>query len=128
MSTNILLLQQLSMTASIVNNADWRDALPPFTDASGNVIDITGIAFRGQIRSSVGDAKVWLEVSTSDGTLLNGGATGILTLAVSVAKTQTITPGAYVFDLLAIDGGVVVTVNLFQAAPAQITILQGVTR
>ncbi len=124
MPTNIGLLPQLSDSFVVATNGDWRDQIV-FVN-NGAPLDITGIRFKGQLRSAASDFIIRLIVSTDDGTLVNGGSNGSLTFAVPYSLLQPIPPGAYVFDLLAMADNE--TVNLFQAAPAQVTVNEGVTR
>lgn len=125
--TNIGQLPQLTGSFSLANNADWRCYLQ-FVLASNpsESLDLTGIAFSMQVRPAVGNAEVVLDISTGDGTLVNGGTNGMLSWAVPLSALATLPPGNYVADLIATGDGQ--TINLFETAPAQINVIQGVTR
>jgi hypothetical protein len=127
--SNILLLPkfQAGAAATIVDNADWRDVWTFQNSKTGAPVDLTGISFKAQLRASAADAKVALEMSTDNGMLVNGGIAGTLTQAVLAAKTRGL-PSPCVFDMLAIDAAAGIVINLFEAAPATITVLRGVTR
>ncbi|MGH7223703.1 MAG: hypothetical protein ACRELF_10780, partial [Gemmataceae bacterium] len=68
----------------------------------------------------------FLDVSTTAGTLVNGGANGMLTFAVPLAEYEQVPPGNYVFDIVATasDG----VVNLYGGTPATLIVSEGVTR
>jgi hypothetical protein len=87
-------------------------------------LDLTGISFAAGLRVSAGSKQVFLPMQTGDGTLVNGGKLGTLGFNVSRVKMQSVPPGNYVMDVLATDG--TVTVNLFQQAPATVTVLAGI--
>lgn len=123
--TNILALPQISGSLSLATNGDLRASLG-FTQAnSSTAIDLTGIAFRMQVRLASDATQIALDLSTDNGLLINGGANGLLSWVVPAAMTAQIAPGAYVADLLAIADGA--TINLCAAAPLAVTVTQGVT-
>ena len=120
--TNVLTLPPISGSYTVETNADWRTS---WTFASGGTpIDITGIAFHLQMRPAAGSPEIDLDLSTANGALTNGGATGVLSLIAPVAALQEIAPGAYVADLVATADGA--TINLC-GAPFAVTIAGGVT-
>ena len=89
-------------------------------------LDITGIEFKAELRALVGGNEVYLIAQTSDGTLVNGGASGLLTFAVPQETLAKVFPGDYVMDILAIADGK--TINLHRSqGPATVTITAGVT-
>ncbi|MGD0564549.1 MAG: hypothetical protein ABSA66_15840 [Roseiarcus sp.] len=123
--TNVLLLPQISGSLTIATNADLRAALQ-FTQAgSSAALDLTGIAFHTQIRPSAGSPAIALDLSTANGLLINGGTNGLLSWLVPAAQLAQIAPGAYVADLVA--SGDAAVVNLCQAAPLTVTVVEGVT-
>jgi hypothetical protein len=123
--TNVLALPQISGSLSLATNGDLRASLA-FTQANSSTpIDLTGIAFRMQVRLVSDATQIALDLSTDNGLLVNGGASGLLSWVVPAAMTARIAPGAYVADLLAIADGA--TINLCQAAPLAVTVTQGVT-
>jgi hypothetical protein len=126
--TNILQLPQLSASFTLVNNSDWRDVILFQNALTGIPINLSGIDFRGQLRLSAADLTNQLEFSTMNGLLLNGAAAGTLTFAVPYTSLQKFIAQSYVLDLLAIDSVASIQINLFETAPAPVTMLQGVTR
>ena len=88
MTTRILDLPQQSGSTGFTNNADWRFAWA--FAASGAAIDLSGIAFRMQLRSAADETAIALDLSTANGGLVSGGATGVLTTVVAVADVQAI--------------------------------------
>ena len=125
MTTNILVLPQLSGTLTAVTNADLRLAVQ-FTQAGSTTpLDLTGIDFRSQWRLSATPDLIGLDTSVANGLLQNGGVNGVLSWLVPASAMKMIAPGAYEADLLAIADGAVV--NLFQTAPLAIVIAQGLT-
>lgn len=123
--TNILSLPQLAGSFAFANNADWRDALQFVAATGGAPVDLTGIAFRCQVRAAGGGNALFLDLSTANGLLINGGTNGTLSFAAPVASTKVMPPGAYIADLIASGDGAVV--NLFSATPAAVNVTVGVT-
>lgn len=130
--SNVLLLSQISLPAplaspALVTNADWRFSVQFVETASPSTpVDLTGISFEGQVRSSVSSVQKLLDISTAAGTLVNGGTNGMLTFAVPKSLFCNLPPGSYVFDLVATasDG----VVNLYGGSPATLIVSEGVTR
>lgn len=122
--TNILLLPQIAGSFACANNADWRDELL-FVDSSNNPLDLTGIVFHQQWRSATTSPLIVLDISTTNGFLVNGGVAGTLSWEVPASIMQTVAAGAYVGDLVAEADGAVV--NLFSSTPAALTVNQGLT-
>jgi hypothetical protein len=119
--TNILQLPQFSSSSAfaITNNADWRDGI-------GFGIDITGITFVANMRAEVTGSEVFLNMTTDNGLLINGGIVGSLSFLVMASQMALIDPGTYVMDIVATGDGA--TVNLFPEGPATVTVSEGVTR
>jgi hypothetical protein len=125
MTTAILALPQISGSLTIATNADLRAALQ-FTQAGSSApLDLTGIAFHMQVRPTAGSSAIALDLSTANGLLTNGGTNGLLSWLVPAAQVAQIAAGAYVADLIAEGDGAVV--NLCQAAPLTVTVVEGVT-
>ena len=125
MTTNVLALPQISGSLSIATNADLRASLL-FTQANSSTpLDLTGIAFRMQVRLASDPTQIALDLSTANGLLVSGGTSGVLSWLVPAAQVAQIAPGAYVADLLAIADGAMI--NLCMAAPLAVTVAQGVT-
>lgn len=124
--TQILNLPLVEVGIDTGTNEDWRDSIG-FTAANGSALDISGIAFRMMLREKAEDAQAWLDVSTAsavaDGQLVNGGATGVLGIAVPLAKMKRIHPGDYVMDIVATGDGISRV-----AARGNVSVVLGVTR
>jgi hypothetical protein len=95
-------------------------------------LDITGISFLMQVRTAATNAGVYLEMSTDNGLLINGGTSGVFggdaspdelaRLPLTAAGTTLVT------DIVATaaDGG---PINLMAVSgPASVTVLPGVSR
>jgi len=63
--TNILLLPTVPFATTAPSNADMLDVICTFLN-NGTPIDLTGIAFRSQIRPSADDPTVVLDAQTSN--------------------------------------------------------------
>lgn len=117
-----------AMALTLVNNADFRDAIAFRTPDGTAALDITGIYFRSQIRLNAVDPNLagGLDMDTTSGLMFNGGTTGLLSWKVPASRMKDIVPGSYVMDLVASQGPY--TVNLMPSGPATVTIVQGITR
>jgi hypothetical protein len=123
--TNILLLARSGNVGAftVVTDADWLDQILPALGATP--IDLTGIAFSANMRAAAGGNDVYLQLSTANGTLVNGGVTGKLSFNVPVTTMAALLPGNYVIDVLATADGH--TINLYQSGPATVTVDEGIT-
>ena len=119
----VLDLPNVTGQLGFVADADWR--APVAFAVAGAPADLTGIAFRAQMRSAPGDPTIWLDLSTDVGGLVNGGATGVLSIFAPAAMTRFVPPGSYVLDIVAEAGGDIV--NLCGASPFTVAVTQGVT-
>jgi hypothetical protein len=88
-------------------------------------LDITGISFRAQVRAMAGGNDVYLDISTNDGTMINGGSDGVLLFKVPALSMMKIDAGSYVMDILAFGDGN--TMNLFPQGAAALTVNDGIT-
>jgi hypothetical protein len=94
-------------------------------------LDITGISFLMQVRTAATNAGVYLEMSTANGLLLNGGTSGVFggdVLPSELASLPLTAPGTtLVTDIVAsaADGG---PINLMANGSASVTVLPGVSR
>ena len=125
--SNINLLPQLAANITIANNADWTDSLLITLPDNVSPVDITGLNFRVTIRSEVESVLTLLQLSTIDGTLINGGVTGVVSFNVPALMLLRIPAQTAAFDMVAQDGDGKV-VNLFALSPGVLIINQGVTR
>lgn len=121
--TNILFLPIVVLAIETQTNADWLDGLEYWDDIPpvGNPIDLKGIQFEMEMRSSPPVATVVLRASTSNGLIRVYANTW--QLLVPAPTMSLIPPGDYVFDLLGRADGY--TRNLVQA---QVAVNLGVTR
>ena len=67
---------------------------------SGQAIKLGGWAAKMQLRKTVDDQNVILELSTENGRIALGATTGVIALSVTDEDTALLTPGTYVYDLL----------------------------
>jgi hypothetical protein len=121
--TNILLLPVVVAIIETSNNADWLDGLEYHTapPPDGDIIDLTGISFDMEMRSSAPVATVVLHASTDNGLIRVYANTW--QLLVPSRTMMLIPPGDYVFDMLGRADGY--TRNLVQAT---VLIDLGITR
>jgi hypothetical protein len=121
--TNILLLPIVILSIETSTNADWLDGLEYHTapPPDGDIIDLTGISFDMELRSSPPVATVVLHASTDNGLIRVYANTW--QLLVPSTTMMLIPPGDYVFDMLARADGY--TRNLVQAS---VLVDLGITR
>jgi hypothetical protein len=101
MPTNILVLPLASAPIAIANNEDWLDSVI-FVDEDEIAISLVGIEFTFTVRRVVADTNLLLTGGTVAGTMLNGGATGILSWRVPVETMLNAIPfGPNVYDVRA---------------------------
>lgn len=95
-------------------------------------LDLSGISFVMQVRRSVDDAGVLLELSTDNGLLISGGSLGVLSCLVPPEPLSALplapSSAPLVTDIVvsAPDGGPINLMGL--SGPASVIVLQGVTR
>lgn len=73
-------------------------------DSAGNPVNLTGCTARMQIRPSVSSETILLELTTENGGITLGGATGKITLNFTEATTSSLAKGG-VYDLEIVIGG-----------------------
>lgn len=73
-------------------------------DGTGSPVNLTGYSARMQLRPSVSSATVLLELTTKNGGITLGGATGEITLHFTESNTSPLVKGG-VYDLEMIIGG-----------------------
>ena len=108
--TNILFLPTVQFATTAPSAADLLDVICTFLNGS-TPIDLTGIAFRSQIRPSANDPTVVLDAQTSNwassdiasanGWLVSGGTAGSLSWAIPQSKIGALPIQAQVVDILA---------------------------
>lgn len=125
------LIQLGGMTFSITNNAGWYDLLifPDPADTS-QPLDISGINFHSELRSSINDPSNLLDISSLNypPSFIVGGTNGNLVFSVDVTLVKRIAAGTYVMDMLAIDTASGMVRNLCEKELIIVTVNQGVTR
>jgi hypothetical protein len=131
-----MLLPQLGgMTFSIANNAGWYDILL-FTDPAdpSKPLDISGIDFHAELRSSVGDSQNFLDMNTISkaplaiAEFISGGVSGKLFFNVDVSLIRKLTSAVYVMDMIATDITSQMVKSLCEVEPILVTVIEGVTR
>jgi hypothetical protein len=121
--TNILFLPVCVLLVTTPTNADWLDGLE-YWDAAppdGNPIDLAGIRFAMEMRTSPPVATVVIRATTENGFIRVYANTWQFLIPAPVMAG--IPPADYVFDLLGFADGY--TRSLVRA---QVTVLQGITR
>lgn len=129
--SNLMTLPPLGgMTFSITTNGGWYDIINFPQPGSTLPIDLTGIDFHAELRRTIGDANVILDLSTKNAppNFINGRETGNLFFSADASLFSKITPGVYVMDMLAIDIVTSMVRNLCELSPILVTINQGITR
>lgn len=94
-------------------------------------VDLTGVAFEMQFRATEASDDILLIASTGNGLLVNGGASGKLSVIVepdAFGNVMSLLPagGSLVTDIVATADGH--RRNLCQSAPINIIVRRGVTR
>lgn len=129
--SNIMQLPQLGgMAFSITTNAGWYDQIL-FTQPNSSLpLNISGIDFHAELRTSPDNASNKLDLSSLNRPpqFLVGGTNGTLFFSVDVSLIDNLSPGPYVMDILAIDYVNGMVRNLCEGTPIQVTIFQGITR
>jgi len=70
-----------------------------YVDADDNAIVITGATARMQVRRTVENEDVLIELSTEDGSIVVDGANGGITLTITASDTEDLPSGEWVYDL-----------------------------
>jgi hypothetical protein len=122
MTTNILQLPLIELDCVVGSNEDWRDALA-YIDVNGNPISLSGISFACEVKSGNANGAVALSPSTGNGQLAIGGtSSNVLGFLVLNAALGLVSPGDFVFDIVATGDGATV-----RAATGNLFLVQGVT-
>lgn len=69
------------------------------TDGAGDPVDLTGATARMQVRQSIDDDSVLLELTTENGRISHDGVGGVLTLVVDDEDTALLSFSNAVYDL-----------------------------
>ncbi|WP_406858477.1 hypothetical protein ABEG18_12955 [Alsobacter sp. KACC 23698] len=107
-------------------NEVWRESFAVQSGDPPEAVDLTGSAFRAQLRSSEGALLVVLDASTGNGRLQisDPPTDGMVSWNVPVSVLQNLEPGDYVYDVVWTDaGGVPDTIMA-----GVVTIERGITR
>jgi hypothetical protein len=82
----------------IYQGSDFNQVVTFLQTVDGDPIDLTGLTGRMQIRDSKSSLNVQMALTTENGRLTFGGATGVVTMTLSAAETETLTSDG-VYDL-----------------------------
>jgi hypothetical protein len=85
---------KIDQGASVEDMVIWQTGTPPLP------VDLTGCTAIAQIRSKIDSPNVLLELSTANGGIVLGGATGSITMHISPIVTKSLTWKLGVYDLL----------------------------
>jgi hypothetical protein len=83
---------------TIYQGSDFSQVITFLQTAGGDPVNLTGLTGRMQIRNVQSSPIVLMELTTSNGRLTLGGATGVVTMTLTAAETATILKGG-VYDL-----------------------------
>lgn len=75
-----------------------------WTDESEVPVDLTGYTARMHVRTAVATASTTIELTTANGRIALGGATGTITLQLSATDTAALAAKRYVYDLELVSG------------------------
>lgn len=101
--------------------ATWNRVLTWKTGTPAAPVDLTGYTARMQLRRAVG-YPVAVELTTENGRITLGGATGTITLSIDAATTAALTPMAYAYDLELVSGA-----NVYRLTEGTITVTPNIT-
>jgi len=122
MATNILYMPAVTMAMTVWTNADWIDGLEYHDlQTPSQPIDLTGIEFEMELRSSAQDITVVLKATTDNGLIIVYSNTW--QFSVPATTMSLIPPASYVFDMLAVADN---TVRIIASGTVQVNL--GVTR
>ena len=78
-----------------------------YKDSSGDLVNLSAHTARMHLRKSVDDSVTVLELTTENGRITLGGASGTITLTVSATDTALLNAVDGVYDLELINGDVI---------------------
>ena len=80
----------------IYQGSDFLQVVTFLQTAGGTPVDLTGLTGRMQIRQTLESSDIIMDLTTENGRLAFGGATGVVTMTLTAAETATIlTDGVY---------------------------------
>jgi len=87
---------------TIYQGSNFLQVVTFLQTAGGTPVDLTGLTGRMQIRQTKASTDVITELTTANGRLAFGGATGVVTMTLTAAETATIlTDGVYDLEFVA---------------------------
>ncbi len=114
-------LPLIDLQFEVGTNEDWVDSIELLDEDGVTALDLTGIAFRLQVRKTAPDHTVLIDASTAAGSLLVGN--GVVGLYVLEDTMRGVPPGDYVLDIVGEKDG-----RVSRLATGTVKVLQGVTR
>jgi len=80
----------------IYQGSDFLQEVTFLQTAGGTPVDLTGLTGRMQIRQTLASSDIIMDMTTANGRLTFGGATGVVTMALTATETAAIlTDGVY---------------------------------
>jgi len=81
---------------TIYQGSDFNQVVTFLQTAGGTPVNLTGLTGRMQIRQTLASSDIIMDLTTANGRLTFGGATGVVTMTLTAAETATIlTDGVY---------------------------------
>lgn len=90
---------------------------------NGTLINLTGYTARMQVREKYTSTIKQLDLNTSNGGIVLGGALGTITINVSATQTAAIFPKEYLYDLEIVSG-----LNVIRLIQGKFIVLAEVTK
>jgi hypothetical protein len=92
-------------------------------NSAGNPINVTGYSAVMQVRDGACAQPKIIELSTTNGRIVTGGALGTITLTISAADSDDLPVGQFVYDLEMTNAG-----NVTRLLEGSFTVTREVTR
>jgi len=108
----------------IYRGATFRKIIT-WKDENGVVIDLTGFTARLHMRETVGSSTPFLPLTTENGGIILGGASGTITIQATADATSAISASSGVYDLEIVAGDTITVTRLLEGF---VTISPEVTR
>jgi hypothetical protein len=81
---------------TIYQGSDFSQVVTFLQTSGGTPVDLTGLTGRMQIRQTLASSDIIMDLTTANGRLTFGGATGVVTMTLTATETATIlTDGVY---------------------------------